>query len=173
MSTNAKSKLWGRLRAHRGGKDGRGNHRGSVFRLHVGLALLQRDEGAAAVPEWGMGRSAPGDVRNVEVHHERLVSEYIEGMPILWLAVPDDPGPRSARAYVEQHSIALLSNELNPMDRPSSEWLGLHSAKNEIRKSGLWNVNHVAEQYDTHFLERFEELIREMPGSSPRIVGTA
>ena len=165
VSANATSKLWPRLRAHRGGKDGRGNHRGSVFRLHVGLALLQRDGGAAAVPKWGIGRSAARDVRNAEVPHERLVSEYIVGLSILWLAVPDDPGPRSARAYVEQNSIALLSNELSPMDRPNSEWLGVHSSKNEIRMSGLWNVKHVARQYDTRFLDRFEELIRKMPGS--------
>src|SRR5215207_7564170 len=44
VSAGSKSTLWGRLRAHRGGREGRGNHRGSIFRLHVGHALLARDQ---------------------------------------------------------------------------------------------------------------------------------
>ncbi len=33
------TKLWERLKAHKGTKSGSGNHRGSVFRLLVGQAL--------------------------------------------------------------------------------------------------------------------------------------
>jgi hypothetical protein len=57
VSAGSRTRLWQRLRAHRGNRDGRGNHRGSVFRRHVGEALLRRDQ--ATHPSWGMGSSAP------------------------------------------------------------------------------------------------------------------
>jgi hypothetical protein len=31
-----------------------------------------------------------------------------------------------------------------------------------VRKSGLWNQNHVDEAYDPAFLDRFDELVSEM-----------
>ncbi len=47
LTATSKATLWGRLRQHRGhlaGRDpGSGNHRASVFRRHVGAALIQRD----------------------------------------------------------------------------------------------------------------------------------
>ena len=56
------------------------------------------------------------------------------------------------RAYIEQNLIALLSNFCKPLDPPSCEWLGLSSQKREIRKSGLWNVNHVEQRFDPNYL---------------------
>ena len=44
IRTASRSTLWQRLHQHRGHADGGGNHRGSIFRLHVGAALLKRDE---------------------------------------------------------------------------------------------------------------------------------
>jgi hypothetical protein len=66
LKRNSKSTLWGRLRQHQGTiKTGGGNHRGSVFRKHVGNALIQRDnwitEGART---WGKGSSAKKEVRD-------------------------------------------------------------------------------------------------------------
>ena len=72
-------------------------------------------------------------------------------MTVLWLAVPDEPGPQSLRATIERNSIALLSNERRPHDPPSDGWLGRYSLKPEIRQSGLWNVNHVDEGYSRPF----------------------
>jgi hypothetical protein len=40
VSVGSKSTLWGRLAQHRGSLSGNGNHRGSIFRLWVGSALL-------------------------------------------------------------------------------------------------------------------------------------
>ena len=74
-------------------------------------------------------------------------------MSVLWIEVPDEAGPQSARAYVERHAIALLSSQLNPGDQPSPTWLGLHSADSKIRASGLWNLNHVEQRYDPAFLK--------------------
>ena len=50
VSANAKSTLWQRLRAHLGTREGSGNHRGSIFRRHVGAALLARDQ--VTLPTW-------------------------------------------------------------------------------------------------------------------------
>ena len=162
VSAGAKSRLWGRLRAHRGARHGGGNHRGSIFRLHVGAALLQRDGPGVATSTWGIGQSATRSVREQELAHERRVSEYIGRMSVLWVAVPDDPGPGSARGFIERNAIALLSNRLKPVDPPSSVWLGLHSIREEIRGSGLWNLNHVREQHDPSFLSTLADHVQRM-----------
>jgi diadenosine tetraphosphate (Ap4A) HIT family hydrolase len=170
VSANSKSTLWGRLRAHRGGREGQGNHRGSVFRLHVGEALLQRDRAdIGELPTWASGQSAPREVRQREADHERRVSEHIGRMSIIWVAIPDEPGPESQRAYIERNAIALLSNQLSPVDPPSSKWLGLHSVRGDIRASGLWNLRHVGERYDPGFLDALEGLIERMadPEATP------
>lgn len=162
VSRGSKSKLWGRLRAHRGGRDLSGNHRGSIFRLHVGAALLQR--GRDDLPTWSVGRSASREVRQKEMEHERRVSEHIGSMSVLWIDVPDDPGPGSQRAIIERGAIALLSNQLSPKDLPSENWLGLHSTRPEIRQSGLWNLNHVNDTADAEFLDLLQAAIVKMRG---------
>jgi hypothetical protein len=161
LGRGSKSKLWGRLRAHRGSVDGRGNHRGSIFRLHVGMALNGKTTSPA--PEtWGEGQSAPRHVRDGEVEHERRVSAQLGAMPILWVAIPDEPGPGSERGLVERNSIALLSNRKYPVEAPSESWLGGLSPRSEIRESGLWNLNHVDESYDKGFLNRLEHHVAAM-----------
>lgn len=40
VSAGSKTTLWNRLSTHRGTRSGGGNHRGSIFRLWVGTALL-------------------------------------------------------------------------------------------------------------------------------------
>jgi hypothetical protein len=42
-----------------------------------------------------------------------------------------------ARERESSNAIALLSNKLKPIDPPSSDWLGLHSGRQEVRESGL------------------------------------
>ena len=59
------STLWGRLSQHKGsvggGMPGGGNHRGSVFRLHVGSALLQTSDWSEAIrASWSVGSNRPG-----------------------------------------------------------------------------------------------------------------
>jgi hypothetical protein len=171
VSANARSRLWGRLRAHRGGRDGGGNHRGSVFRLHVGAAILARDGSSQALPSWSVGQSAPRDTRDAEREHERAVSDVIGRMSVLWVDVPDEPGPGSARVRIERNAIALLSNGLRPIDPPGAGWLGLHSVRSEIRESGLWNLNHVAEAYQPSFLDVLEAHMLAMTGDGDPRVG--
>lgn len=157
--------LWNRLRQHRGtlsgGHPGGGNHRGSVFRKEVGNALIQRDDLQEKYNRWGEGSSLPKGVSKDDEHQlEKRVSEYIRNLPFLWIEVDDEPGRDSQRAYIEQNTIALLSNfGKPPIDQRAEDWLGKHSPKRYIREPELWNSNHVDEEYDSHFLDELEKLI--------------
>ena len=153
LSAASRTSLWNRLSQHRGSaKSGTGSHRGSIFRLIVGIALARRgdcplpstwgiggDPGAAA-RKLGMDRAS---VRDGEGDLERRVSAYIGRMPFLWLNVDDGPGPNSQRNLIERNAIALLSHARTPAaDAPSSRWLGAFSDRERVRTSGLWNNNH-------------------------------
>lgn len=81
-------------------------------------------------------------------------------MPFLWLAIGDDAGPGSRRGFIERNSIALLRNRgREVIDPPSSTWLGSHSDREKFRKSGLWNSNHVEEDYDPAFIDMLADLV--------------
>jgi hypothetical protein len=143
LKVGSKSTLLGRLSQHRGRASGTGNHRGSVFRLHVGAALIARGD-VEAVGTWGQRSSAPRDVREAEVPVELAVSAHLATMSVLWVPVDDEPGASSDRGRIEAGAIAALSRLSNPAaDPPSAAWLGHHAARPAIRASGLWNVNHV------------------------------
>lgn len=160
LKAGSQTTLWNRLRTHRGTlsglRQGGGNHRGSVFRLHVGTALIQQDNWPDDVAsQWAKGSSANKSIRQQEYPLEQAVSHYIRRMPFLWVAVGDEPGPDSLRGYIERNVIALLSNHNfpeNPIDPQSHTWLGQRAASEQIRRSGLWNVNHVTETCDSNFL---------------------
>lgn len=153
VSASSKSTLWGRLRQHRGTVGGRhpggGDHRGSVFRLHVGEALLARGVYPDSIADaWPKSSATPG-VRNVEYPLERDVSEYIRRLPFLWVNIDDPPSKESARATVERTSIGLLSCPATvAADPPTASWLGHHAARSSIRASGLWNVDYVGLRHD-------------------------
>jgi len=167
VSRGSRSTFWHRLHTHRGAEDGRGNHRGSIFRLHIGNALMNRANGDIQVPSWGQGQTASATIRKEERNLERRVSEYVGRMPFLWLNVPDAAGPDSDRAYIERNSIGLLSNCCNPVDAPSNNWLGKFSPNGAMRDSGLWNVDHVEHRYDARFLEILSVYVDAVAGKSP------
>jgi hypothetical protein len=85
---------------------------------------------------------------------------FSEGDPLR--SANDPPGAASDRAYLERNCIALLSNfAKEPIDKPSERWLGLHSRQETIRKSGLWNTNHVGDGYTQVFSDVLEKCVRE------------
>ena len=125
LTERSRTTLWKRLSQHRGSvggaNPGAGNHRGSVFRLHVGTALIDRDNWAEAAATWGRNSRASREVRDREVELEKAVSRVIGAMPVLSLGVPD----RHLRGTIERDLIALLSNAGRmPVDPPSERWLG-------------------------------------------------
>ena len=166
LKTGSGTKLWTRLSQHKGQPStGGGNHRGSIFRLIVGAALIGRD--GHDFPTWGDGNTAKGDVRNGELALECEVSKVIGKMPFLWLSLDDQAGPESRRGYIERNSIALLSNYSKPpLDPPSLGWLGRYCDRERVKNSGLWNSNHVDESYAPAFLEEFERLVSATGGAS-------
>jgi hypothetical protein len=153
------TKLWTRLSQHRGqASTGGGNHRGSIFRLIVGAALIRRD--GHSFPTWGAGNTADREIRFGERALECEVSQVIGRMPFLWLTVPDDAGPDSLRGFIERYAIALLSNyKRTALDPPSPHWLGHHSDRVRVRNSGLWDQNHVDERHDPAFLRTLDRLV--------------
>ena len=159
LKPGARTTLWNRLSQHRGvASHGGGNHRGSVFRKIVGAALIERSE--YDHPNWGRGNSAPKEVTESERPLERKVSDVVGNMPLLWLEIIDEPGRDSLRGYIERNAIALLSNyKREPIDSPSPEWLGHYSDQEKVRQSGLWNSDHVDDDYDPAFLDCLERLI--------------
>ena len=166
LVSRSRTTLWKRLGQHRGTSTPLGgNHRGSIFRLLVGEAILNSDT-SLEVESWGRGASATRELRDLEREHEVRVSDYLGDMTLLFLEVPDEPGPDSARGVIERNSIALLSGYREPTpDRPSISWLGNHSGRERVRRSGLWNNNHVDEIYDPEFLNLFDDLLRRMPAA--------
>ena len=110
-----------------------------------------------------MARSA--EDKDAEATVEREVSDVIGAMPFLWLAVMDEPGPKTLRAYIERNASALLSNYRKPqLDPPSRRWLGRWRDQKRVKNSGLWNSNHVNERYDPTFLEVLESHVNAMGG---------
>jgi hypothetical protein len=163
LTIGSNAKLWTRLSQHKGSlRTGAGNHRGSIFRLIVGAALIKR-HGYDQFRNWGEGSSANSDIYSAESSLEREVSQIIGNMPFVWLAIEDNAGPDSTRGYIERNAIALLSNyNKPPLDPPSRNWLGHDSDRERVRNSGLWNQRHVDETYDPSFLDKFDWLISEV-----------
>ncbi|HVY91016.1 MAG TPA: peroxide stress protein YaaA [Hyphomonadaceae bacterium] len=158
LKVGSGSTLWGRLAQHRGAISG-GNHRGSVFRQLVGLAIANRHP-ELHVSTWGSGTSAPPQVTEQERELEARVSAVLAKMQVLWLAVGDEPGPQSLRGFIERNSIALLSSYRHPaIDPASPDWLGYRCPRERVTKSGLWNSNHVGEVVDPTFLDVLEQLV--------------
>ena len=155
VSRGSRTTLWSRLRAHRGTTNGTGNHRGSIFRLHVGAALIRKSADHVVFPSWGKGASASRQIRAGEAPLEKMVSEHIGKMSVLWISVEDEAGPASDRAYLERNAIALLTGA----DSPSKNWLGSHSVREEIRESGLWNLDHVGGHCDPGLFDALERSV--------------
>ncbi len=156
-----RSTLRQRLGQHRGSVSGGGNHRGSIFRLLVGEALLAHGD-LRPCNSWGVkgdaGKASAAlgidrrTLATAEAPVEQAVSRYVAAMPFLWLAINDEPGPASLRGVIERNAIALLSNyERTPLDPASLDWLGHSSDRRLVRGSGMWNQHHVDKTHDPLF----------------------
>jgi len=172
VSAGSSTSLWDRLKQHYGTGSGSsdhphgGAHRGSVYRKRVGEAIIEKHDLDDDYPDWDKRWSSidrkRSAVRDEEYILERRVSTYIREQPFLWVNLDDEPSADSDRAYLEQNVIALLSNfDEQPIDSRADGWLGRYSQSREIRESGLWNVNHVGEQYDSGFLDLLETAVND------------
>lgn len=171
LSAGSRSTLGQRLGQHRGPSSGGGNHRGSIFRLLIGQALMAEGK-VPACPSWGVKGNATKAAAVLGIDREALdkaeapveqaVTRYIGAMAFLWLDIDDEPGPQSHRGLIERNSIALLSNLERPaLDSPSPSWLGYASDRALVRGSGLWNQRHVNETHDPAFLEVLAKMVEQ------------
>ncbi len=172
VSAGSATSLRDRLKQHYGTGDGSsdhphgGNHRGSVYRKRVGEAIVERYDLHEDYPDRGRRRSSVerdrSAVRDEGYVLERRVSTYVREQPFLWVDVDDEPSADSDRAFVERNAIALLGEfEAEPVDPRADDWLGTYSGSREIRESGLWNVDHVDEEYDPALIDRLAEAVEE------------
>jgi hypothetical protein len=151
VAAGSKATLRNRIKTHLGTSSGEGNHRSSIFRLHVGRSILNAGR-TSGVHTWGSS-SASKEGLIAERGLEKMVSDYLSELQVALIEIPGISDKANDRSYIEQNLIAVFSNRCTPLDPPSYQWLGNCSDKREIRKSGLWNVNHVEQQCDPHFIE--------------------
>jgi len=167
VSEGSATTLWNRLRTHRGSADLSGNHRGSIFRLHVGKSLIAKEK--LDFPSWGIGQTAEKEIKTIEKELEMKVSQVIGEMKILWLNIGDKSSANSDRSFIERNSIALLSCFIRKIDTASKNWLGIVNPHNAISESSMWNVNYVEDDYDPRFLEILERYVNITLGIEPPV----
>jgi hypothetical protein len=167
VSKGSKATLWNRLSTHRGTNTGTGNHRSSIFRLHVGAALIASHPTKWKVPTWGVGQIAPVETQKRERKLEEEVSATIGAMRVLWLDIPDEPGPQSDRAFLERNTIGLLSRAYTLAGHRAAAWLGTSSPNIKISLSGLWNLNHLNVIPDSSFADVFSTYVDATLGTIP------
>jgi hypothetical protein len=160
VSAGSVATLRNRLRTHLGTRAGAGNHRASVFRLHVGRAIIERDLLEKDFPNWGKGQSAPKEITEQESPLEAKVSEYIGNLRVLFVPVLDAAGTGSMRATIERQFISMFTENLCAIEESSPTWLGRFSDKPSIRNSGLWNIRDVGSEYDPKFIPLLDGLAK-------------
>lgn len=163
LRPQSRQTLWARLAQHKGTRSGGGNHEASIFRKHVGSALIRLGAEGAEREElcalWlGPSRPLAEAAKRRIAEIERRVSRQIGAMPLLWLRVDG----ADERGWLERNAIALLSTRQGGVDRPSPQWLGWHAANERVRTSGLWNHQHVDEPYAPEFLDIMAQCVEKM-----------
>lgn len=147
VSAGSRSLLRTRLRNHLGNQDGSGNHRGSIFRLHVGASLMARNSYEMHADQWGNSDEANASTRASEAWLEKKVSDYLAKLEVVVVHIDDEASKDSLRAKAERQLIALLTENWLPLERPSQNWLGRYSDREAVVRSGIWNVMEVAKTY--------------------------
>lgn len=149
------ARLYDRLRDHYGTRRShRAWRRTSVFRYHLGAALLNRDQDPR-IAEW-LDRKGER-MRDVET----AVTELLHANFTFRVLSVDDLDERLA---LERALIGALS----ATPQMSEDWLGLHAVSPILRRSGLWNSDHIGAT-DPLDIARLRELI-DQTLASPNVV---
>jgi hypothetical protein len=135
----------------------------SIFRKHIGRAMLNRDHDPF-IRQWELDLT-PRIAREKYAHSidtvkqkavESAVTEYIQSrLRFVVICVPD----KDRRMNLESKIISSVSTcgECHP----SPHWLGSYSPKEKVRESGLWNINGLYNQplsaYDLDCLRTFAQ----------------
>ena len=87
---------------------------------------------------------------------EARASRYIGNMPFLWLAWKTSPAQQACAhrsSATRSRFSAAIASRRRIHHRPTGSGV---SATGSARRSGLWNNNHVDEDYDSSFLDLLE-----------------
>tara|TARA_E500000305_G_scaffold110047_1_gene116753 strand:- start:559 stop:1755 length:1197 start_codon:yes stop_codon:yes gene_type:complete len=146
VSKGSKATLRQRLRAHYGTGDGYGNHRASVFRLHVGASIIHAEKLEELYPHWGDGNVSPKNAPSNERELEQRVSEYIGKLALFAVPIDGESKARNRRSEFERVCISAFSAYLTKHQRLDQTWLGFANPHPTIREAQLWNVNHARDK---------------------------
>lgn len=166
VSEGSRATLRVRLRNHFGLKTGEGSHRGSIFRLHVGEAIIRQRNMMREFPYWGSGQDANKEIKLSEQKLEREVSDYLSNLNVFVIPVADRASKNSKRAHLETQLIALCSQDLDVLEQASPAWLGNYSSKEIIRSSGLWNVRDVGVIYKPEKIGSVGWMVKALGGDN-------
>lgn len=159
-------RLVDRLRDHYATRHGAKN--GSVFRRYLGGALLRRDDASSTclMPGLGAGHWEHQDAGACPTcaPYEERVTDYLQARTRFRCIRVDD---REERNRLEARLIASLA--ACPHCRPSAQWLGHHCYAPAVKRTGLWNAQHVdGEPLEEHDLTS----LRRLAGSQDPDTGT-
>ena len=127
-----------------------GNKNSSVFRRHLGAAILaKKNLHDPRLREWIRGSMS---LRDIEEKVSKLLREKFS---FRYIRVDD----RDERLELEERLISTLARFSPKYVSPN--WLGRYSPSREIRESGLWNVEHVGspKHIGPKQLARLEQLV--------------
>jgi hypothetical protein len=136
----------------------------SIFRKNIGRAILNQREDPH-LSSWEIDMTTiKARERNKNINFERQreiegeVSKYIqENFTFVTIPIAD----MKKRLLIESKIISTISKCEGC--KPSANWLGNHSTKEKIRKSGLWLVNELwKEEISDSELEELEEIIKSL-----------
>lgn len=148
VSEGSKATLRNRLRTHRGTGAGIGSHRSSIFRLHIGAALMRRSCQFSEIASWGLSKAYTPEILSVERPLEEAVSRYIARLRVAIVPIEDAATKFSLRRHLEKNLIALFTEDHIILDKANGGWLGNDSPNPTIRETGLWNINEAFTAYD-------------------------
>lgn len=136
----------------------------SIFRKNIGRALLNK-RGDPFLDQWEIDLTTKAERRQYagQIDFDRLsqiemeVSVLIQTLFTFCMYQVDD---KQHRLELEERMIATVSNCGNC--HPSNTWLGNHSPKPQIRKSGLWLVQGLnGSEMNAEELETLEKTIEQ------------
>lgn len=140
-----------RIRQHYGNVHSLGgNKNGSVFRKHLGGALLRKSNPEDSRLTYWLTQDGPTFAAVEEMVSVKLRNDFTFSCVRV--------EQKEERRALEKGLIALLAQY--PLDRPSANWLGNYAANEKIRQSGLWNTQNIeAEALTPEQCARFESLV--------------
>jgi len=142
-------------------------HERSIFRKNIGRALLN-EEKDAYLKIWEIDfttrikREKYGYLRDIQKEKkiELKITKILREKFLFKFIIVDSQMKRIGTKGLESSLIGTVAH--CKLCRPSSNWLGNHSPKKQIKESGLWLMQHLeANEINEHDTETILDAIRK------------